>query len=108
MKEEKFSEMLNKYKKTVQISFEEYKEKTKEDSKEVFQYMVYKMANDDIKIFEKLEIKDKEINRLNNIISECANEILKELQENNHLSYGVALAIRQKLINYNILKGDNK
>ncbi len=52
--------------------------------------------------------QEQEINRLNNIIDECANEILKELQENHHLSYGVALAIRQKLINYNELKGDNK
>lgn len=48
--------------------------------------------------------QDKEIKRLNNTINECADEILKELKENSHLSYGVALAIRQKLINYRELK----
>lgn len=48
--------------------------------------------------------QDKEIHQLNNIINECADGILKELQENHHLSYGVALAIRQKLINYRELK----
>ena len=55
-------------------------------------------------------LKDKEIERLNNIINECADEILKELQENHHLSYGVALAIRQKLINYRKLResGNNE
>lgn len=36
----------------------------------------------------------------NNIINEVADEILKELNENHHLSYGVALALRQKLIGY--------
>ena len=49
-----------------------------------------------------------EIERLNNIINESAEEILKELEENHHLSYGVALAIRQKLINYKELKGSDK
>ena len=54
--------------------------------------------------------QDKEIKRLNNTINECADEILKELKENSHLSYGVALAIRQKLINYRELKesGNNE
>jgi ribosomal protein L16 Arg81 hydroxylase len=47
----------------------------------------------------------KEIERLNNIINECAEDILKELEENHHLSYGVALAIRQKLLDYKELKG---
>lgn len=56
----------------------------------------------------ELSEKDKEIERLNNIINECAEEILKELQENHHLSYGVALAIRQKLINYRELKESEK
>lgn len=50
----------------------------------------------------------KEIERLNNIINECANDILKELKENNHLSYGVALAIRLKLLDYKELKGVDK
>lgn len=47
-----------------------------------------------------------EIERLNNIINECAEDILKEIQENHHLSCGVALTIRQKLIDYRELKGD--
>ena len=42
----------------------------------------------------------EETKRLNNIINEVADEMLKELNENNHLSYGVALALRQKLISY--------
>ena len=50
--------------------------------------------------------KDKEIERLNNIINECAEDILKEIQKNHHLSCGVALAIRQKLIDYREIKGD--
>ena len=49
----------------------------------------------------------KEIERLNNIVNECSNDILKELKENNHLSYGAALAIRQKLIDFKELKGDS-
>lgn len=50
----------------------------------------------------------KEVDRLNNIINESAEEILKELEENHHLSYGVALAIRQKLLDYKELKGSDK
>ena len=49
---------------------------------------------------------EREIERLNNIINESAEEILKELEENRHLSYGVALAIRQKLLDYKELKGE--
>lgn len=64
----------------------------------------------------KISINSEYINtqneniRLNNIINESADEILKELQENHHLSYGVALAIRQKLINYRELResGNNE
>lgn len=61
-------------------------------------------------LLTKYMFQEQEIERLNNIISECAEEILKELQENHHLSYGVALAIRQKLINYRELKenGNNE
>ena len=61
-----------------------------------------------LKYAQDMQNKDKEIERLNNIINECANDILKELKENNHLSYGVALAIRQKLLNYKELKGVDK
>ena len=61
-------------------------------------------------LLTKYMFQEQEIERLNNIINECAEEILKELQENHHLSYGVALAIRQKLINYRELKesGNNE
>ena len=55
--------------------------------------------------------KDKEIERLNNIINEyekimkeCSDRILKELNENNHLSYGPALSINYRLTNYKELK----
>ncbi len=44
--------------------------------------------------------RNNEVDKLNNIINEVADEMLKELNENNHLSYGVALALRQKLIGY--------
>jgi len=54
----------------------------------------------------------KEIERLNNIINEyekimkeCSDRILKELNENNHLSYGPALSINYRLTNYKELKG---
>lgn len=57
---------------------------------------------------KKTAEKDKEIERLNNIINESAEEILKELEENHHLSYGVALEIRQKLLDYKELKGSDK
>lgn len=86
-------------------------------SKEEEKYLIalgnlQNMAIDNTKGSKAVEICANDIRtyveRLNNIINECANEILKELQENHHLSYGVALAIRQKLINYNELKGDNK
>ena len=58
-------------------------------------------------LLTKYMFQEQEIEQLNNIINECADEILKELQENYHLSYGVALAIRQKLINYRELKEKN-
>lgn len=102
VEDKEFSEMLNKYKKTVQISFEEYKEKTKEDSKEVFQYMVYKMANDDIKIFESLELKDKliklqeqKINKQKEIIDKIK-EYIKE-EEYQEEGYGTLVIETKKL-----------
>lgn len=61
-----------------------------------------------MEVYDELEKALKEIERLNNIIIECANDILKELEENNHLSYGVALSIRQKLLDYKELKGSDK
>lgn len=44
--------------------------------------------------------------KLNNRINQCAEEILKEINENNHLSVGIALTIRQKLIDYREIKGE--
>ena len=70
--------------------------------------LLYDMGLELSALDDELKEKDKEIDRLNNIINECAEDILKELKENNHLSYGVALAIRQKLINYKELKENNK
>jgi len=57
----------------------------------------------------KLKEKGKEIERLKNIIKECSEDILKELEDNNHLSYGVALGIIYKLNSYKQLKdSDNE
>lgn len=59
-------------------------------------------------IMKKLDSIDKlqqENKQLKSVIDECAKEILKELKENHHLSYGVALSIRQKLLNYEEILG---
>ena len=56
---------------------------------------------------QKVEQLEKENKKLNNIINECSDDILKELKENHHLSYGVALSIRNKLLDYKELK-ENK
>lgn len=50
----------------------------------------------------------EELESKNNIINECAEDILKQLEENHHLSYGVALGIRQKLLDYRELKEGKK
>lgn len=57
-------------------------------------------------IYAEKEIKrlKEENTRLNNIIEEVASDILKELEKNHHLSYGVALSIRHKLLDYKELK----
>lgn len=59
-------------------------------------------------LLDYLDKLQQEIKRLNNIINESAEEILKELEKNHHLSYGTALAIRQKLLDYKELKGSDK
>ena len=73
-----------------------------------FQYTLAKAKGYDNALLFTNEEEElvEEIERLNNIINECAEDILKELEENHHLSYGVALAIRQKLLDYKELKGD--
>lgn len=81
MNEENFSKMLKKYKSVVQIPFEKYKEQTKSDTKETFQYMVYEMANEDIKIFEGLELREELIKKQEELIKKQEEEIklLKEI-----------------------------
>ena len=81
-----FKEMLKEYKKVVQIPFEEYKEIKKKDKKEVFQFMVHKMANDDIKLYESLETSkeyidmiEEELEKYKSIIKEVREYIEKEL-----------------------------
>ena len=75
-----FKEMLKEYKKVVQIPFEEYKEKTKKDKKEVFQFMVHKMANDDIKLYESLETSKEYIDMIEEEL-EKYKAIIKEVRE---------------------------
>ena len=70
--------------------------------------IVNEVFQDRVEAHKHLVTANKEIERLNNIINECSDEILKELEENHHLSYGVALAIRQKLIDYRELKESDK
>ena len=88
---------------TDKLKVEMYDDVVKEKNKEYIELTCrFRETCNDIKN------KDKEIERLNNIINESAEEILKELEENHHLSYGVALAIRQKLLDYKELKGIDK
>lgn len=76
------NEMLENYKKLVQVPFEKYQEETKEETKENLQYMVYKMANDDVKIFENLNLKEEliklqeeHINNLENVINKAIEKL---------------------------------
>lgn len=71
-------------------------------------YLVDKLTRQLNDEYKNTEYQCKQKERLNNIINESAEEILKELEENHHLSYGVALAIRQKLLDYKELKGSDK
>ena len=87
VEDKEFSLMLENYKKIVQIPFKEYQDLTKEEPKENFQYMVHKMANEDIKIFESLELKDKliklqeqEIDKYKQVIDKIK-EVIKEVQD---------------------------
>lgn len=74
--------MIKEYKKLVQIPFEEYKEKTKKDKKEEFQFMVHKMANEDIKLFESLEKSNEYIEMIEEEI-ERQKEIIRQLDIKN-------------------------
>ena len=82
---------------------------TKEEHNKIIDFVNsddYMLLNSYIsKPYEETIIEqDKEIERLNNIIDECADRIMKELNENNHLSIGVELSIRHKLLSYKELK----
>ena len=99
-----FKEMIKEYKKVVQIPFEEYKEKTKKDKKEVFQFMVHKMANDDIKLYESLEknkeyieMIEEELEKYKSIIKEVRETIEKESFTYEHIT-GDYRAIESDLI----------
>lgn len=87
MSDNTLKRMIKEYKKLVQIPFEEYKEKTKKDKKEDFQFMVHKMANEDIKLFESLEISneytemiEEELEKYKSIIKEVR-EYIEDLAE---------------------------
>ena len=69
---------------------------------------VYEHDSEPMLNWKDLKLVLEEIERLNNIINESAEEILKELEENHHLSFGVALGIRQQLLDYKEIKGEDK
>lgn len=80
MSDNTLKRMIKEYKKLVQIPFEEYKEKTKKDKKEDFQFMVHKMANEDIKLFESLEISNEYTEMIEEEL-EKYKSIIKEVRE---------------------------
>lgn len=106
MSDNTLKRMIKEYKKLVQIPFEEYKEKTKKDKKEDFQFMVHKMANEYIKLFESLEISneytemiEEELEKYKAIIKEVREYIENPRHEMSVKSY-------QELLD--ILKGSDK
>lgn len=100
-------EITRKFHNVYEQVAKEYGYKTREDTKELDFNSPNGMTM--LKTVETITTPYlEEIERLNNIINECAEDILKELEENHHLSYGVALAIRQKLLDYKELKGSDK
>ena len=88
-------------------SIEELKQSVNSWIKEEDMYWNRYFSLEDLKILLDCIIDLRQENeKLNNRINKCAEEILKEINENNHLSIGVALAIRQKLIDYREIKGE--
>lgn len=92
-----------------------HNDKLTEAGKRKLEQEIERLTKENKILRENAEHNDKVVDkvnweneRLNNIINESAEEILKELEENNHLSFGVALAIRQKLLDYKELKGSDK
>lgn len=65
-----------------------------------FQEKVMAAYGQDMLLVTEEEELYREVIRLNRLKKNIAEEILQELEENNHLSYGVALSIRQKLLDY--------
>lgn len=89
-------------------SIEELKQNVNSWIKEEDMYWNRYFSLEDLKILLDYMIDLRQENeKLNNRINKCAEEILKEINKNNHLSVGVALTIRQKLIDYRELK-ENK
>lgn len=89
-------------------SIEELKQNVNSWIKEEDMYWNRYFSLEDLKILLDCIIDLRQENeKLNNRINKCAEEILKEINENNHLSVGIALTIRQKLIDYRELK-ENK
>ena len=88
-------------------SIEELRQNVNSWIKEEDMYWNRYFSLEDLKILLDYMIDLRQENeKLNNRINKCAEEILKEINKNNHLSIGVALAIRQKLIDYREIKGE--
>lgn len=89
-------------------SIEELRQNVNSWIKEEDMYWNRYFSLEDLKILLDYMIDLRQENeKLNNRINKCAEEILKEINKNNHLSVGIALTIRQKLIDYRELK-ENK
>lgn len=101
------NEMLENYKKLVQVPFEKYQEETKEETKENLQYMVYKMANDDVKIFENLNLKEELIKLQEEHINNLENVINKAIDYINNCPEYLWANVNTKIL-LNILQGEDK
>lgn len=83
-----YKEMIKEYKKLVQIPFEEYKEKTKTDTKATLQHMIYKMANQNIKLFEGIYTRDEYIKMLeekNTLLEKEKTQVIEYLKNNGNI-----------------------
>lgn len=89
------------------IKLKKFEKYTKEDMEEIISEEISSYVNENERLKKELNKHIKEGIEKDIRMNECADEILKELNENHHLSYGVALSIRQKLIDYKELKGDS-
>lgn len=103
---------MRNYFEEMNIDYDELKRyediETYYDEVQDYTKLIKELQCDRVEALKQIVNKNREIERLNNIIKESAEEILKKLEENHHLSYGVALSIRQKLLDYRELKGSDK